>query len=474
MRRAVARAAAIFIWPAVLGACAAEQVSGPHIAPWDGGSLHDAATSDADAMTSMNGDLGMVESDLGFDDAFVPFDAEGMDAGSATDASMSLDAGTPTDADSVVDMGGVSDLGGGSDLGAPVDSGVLDLGAVDAGAVDSGVIDAGSSAPTSLVVVRVGTGSAARNSSSTAVFLDAFAFDGTPLSSTALPTATTPITMSGSATSEGCLAISSDGRFVTLAGYLAAPGVGSIAMTASASVPRVVARINTAFAIDVSTRTSNGFDGGNIRSAVTVDGTQLWMGGNGTAGVNGVLVEPFGATSSTQVVSTPDNIRCLGIFGGQLYATSGVAGYTAIQRIGSGVPSVGGTSAVSLPGMVTTGASPYGFVLLDRNAGVSGVDTAYVADDRAVASGGGVQKWTFDGSTWTLASTFTASGNANGCRGVTVVEGPSSVTVYATTADATTNQLVMWLDTGAGTPTSTLLATAAVNTIYRGVSVSPH
>lgn len=450
-----------------LSACAASQATAPRDSGGvDGGMPFDLGSNDADGAVSPLMDLGVVESDLGGGDTGEPIDSgNAPDLGAVVDAGVVMDAGTTTDAGTSSDAGVVIDLGVVVDSAVVVDGGV---------AVDSGVtLDAGSSSPTTILVVRVGTGSSARNSSATAVFLDSFALDGTPMGSTPLPTTTTPLTMSGSATSEGCLTLSADGHYVTLAGYAAAPGVGSIASTLSSSVPRVVARVNSAYAIEVSTRTTTGFDQSNIRSAATVDGTQLWMGGNGSAGGDGVQFEMFGATTSTQVASVPDNTRCVGIFGGQLYASSAVTGYTAVHRIGSGLPTGTGNTATALPGMTTTGASPYGFVLLDRDTAVAGMDTAYVADDRAASSGGGVQKWVFNGATWTLATTFTDSGTTTGCRGVVAVEGPSSVTVFATTADVTTNRLVSWVDTGAGTPSSTLLSTAALNTIYRGVSVGP-
>ena len=58
------------------------------------------------------------------------------------------------------------------------------------------------------------------------------------------------LTMSGTATSEGTLALSTDRRYVTLAGFNAAPGVASIANTASMTVNRVVGRIDAKLELD--------------------------------------------------------------------------------------------------------------------------------------------------------------------------------------------------------------------------------
>src|SRR5438046_4359269 len=82
-----------------------------------------------------------------------------------------------------------------------------------------------------LVVYRVGDGSASLNASATPVFLDEFTPSGTLVQSVAMPTVVNgsnkKLTASGSATTEGFLTRSADGRFIVLAGYDAAPGTRS-------------------------------------------------------------------------------------------------------------------------------------------------------------------------------------------------------------------------------------------------------
>ena len=79
-----------------------------------------------------------------------------------------------------------------------------------------------------IVVYRVGDGAAPLTNAAAAVFLDEFSPTGTPVQSIALPTAAAdgnqPLTASGQSRSEGLIARSSDGRFVTATGYAAAPG----------------------------------------------------------------------------------------------------------------------------------------------------------------------------------------------------------------------------------------------------------
>src|SRR5262249_57285590 len=82
--------------------------------------------------------------------------------------------------------------------------------------------------PGNLVVARVGTGDAALSNAATAVFLDEYTPTGTLVQSVPMPTATNGanrrLTVSGTATSEGALALSMDGRYLSLGGYDADPG----------------------------------------------------------------------------------------------------------------------------------------------------------------------------------------------------------------------------------------------------------
>src|SRR6478735_8973933 len=137
-----------------------------------------------------------------------------------------------------------------------------------------------------IVVLRVGTGSGALSSAASAVFLDEYNSSGTLVQSIALPTtvagANRRVTVSGSATSEGALALSADGLYLTLGGYDADPGTASVVSTAAAATNRVVARVDGDGVIDSSTAITDTFSGSNIRGAVTDDGSRFWaVGSNG-------------------------------------------------------------------------------------------------------------------------------------------------------------------------------------------------
>src|SRR5439155_21681203 len=105
-----------------------------------------------------------------------------------------------------------------------------------------------------LVVYRVADGSAALGSAATAVFVDEYTPSGTLVQSIAMPTAVTGsnkrLTASGSATNEGFLTLSSDGKYLALTGYDAALGTAGVATTTSAAVQRVIGRVDAAGTIN--------------------------------------------------------------------------------------------------------------------------------------------------------------------------------------------------------------------------------
>jgi hypothetical protein len=342
---------------------------------------------------------------------------------------------------------------------------------------------AGACVPT-FRVVRVGTGAAALSNASTAVFIEERRSDagnlGVLLNTLALPTAASganqPLTMSGSASSEGALSLSTDGHALALAGYATAPGLTGVASTSTtggSAVLRVAGRIAAGGAIDTSTVLGTNFTGNNVRGALA-NPTGLWV--VGAAG--GVYFAPLGSSDGGVLVSsTSTNNRTVNAWGGQLYGSSASGSFFSVFTVGSGLPTTGPQTAVALPGMPTaSGPSPYAFVLLDRNPAVAGIDTAYVADDRAAASGGGVQKWILasPGGSWSAAGTMNVNSATQGIRGLSGSVSGGAAVLFATTADNVT-RLVMFTDTAvtAMSATSSILATSATNTLYRGVALSP-
>jgi hypothetical protein len=322
-----------------------------------------------------------------------------------------------------------------------------------------------------LVVVRVGTGTSALTSASTAVFLDEYTPAGNRVRTIAFPTAPAgsnqPVTLAGTSASEGGLTRSVNGRYLSMGGYAAAAGVAVVGSSSSATVSRVVARIDGAGTIDATTRFLQAFDGSSIRGAVTADGAEFWASGNslnaGAAGIEYIALGSYGG--GTQILATPNNTRCVAIYNGQVYATSGVNNYTAVFTVGSGLPTMGGQTTTLLRGFPTTGGSPYAFAF------DTSLTICYLADDRATSSGGGVQKWVWRDTIWALAATF-SSGQLSGVRGLTVDWSGPHPNIYATTAVSSANQIVLFTDTSS-TPAPVVIATADSNTAFRGIAFAP-
>jgi hypothetical protein len=253
-----------------------------------------------------------------------------------------------------------------------------------------------------------------------------------------------------------------------------------------------------------------------VRSAASTDGAAIWVSGDGNSQSGGVWHLSFGATSGTQVLAEPDNLRFCRVYDdGGLYGTSGSGTYANVFAIGAlpasapsranealanaplpalGVPAATLASALSLPGMPISTASPYAFALLDRDARVPGRDLLYVADSRSPQNGGGVQAWQYDGSVWSQREDFTKN-QASGVRGLaaTVLRSVGSTGVVAQgkapaageeahnalsaeivllVATTTANKLITLVDDGLA-PSPQVLRTASTNTAYRGVAFLP-
>ena len=329
-----------------------------------------------------------------------------------------------------------------------------------------------------LVVYRVGDGTAIAAGAAAPVFLDEYTPGGALIQSLPMPTLASGsnkrLTSSNSATSEGLLTRSADGKYLILTGYDAAVSTASIANTTSTAANRVVGRVDAAGTINTTTALSDlSYSGSNIRSAVSDNGTNLWL--SGTAGSNangGIRYTTVGSTSSTQISTTVTNTRQINIFNGQLYTStsSGTNTNRGVNKVGSGLPTTPGQTISRLAGFTDTNSpSTYGFVILDNpNNAVSGPDTIYVADDTVSGTEGGLQKLTStDGVNWTKQ--YRALSGTAAFRGVTGQYVGNTLSLYATTTD---NKLVAVTDTGSGF-TFTTLATGSTNTVIRGVAFAP-
>jgi hypothetical protein len=238
-------------------------------------------------------------------------------------------------------------------------------------------------------------------------------------------------------------------------------------MTTAATVNRVAGRIDVMGKVDTSTFFTMGNSGNNVRSAATTNGTEFWIAGAGGGTAGGVWYNTLGAAGTeTRVVSTPNNVRWLAIFGNQLYASSNTDPYSSVFAIGFGTPTAMGQTATVVDGPPSSGGSPYGFALFNLNGG-SDPDLLYLATNAS-----GLQKWAFNGTDWDL-TTLNIPNNA-GFRGVAAYAAGGKITLMASTAETPPNRLAVFVDDRVNTPTGSAVFTAPTNTAFRGVAVSPN
>jgi hypothetical protein len=324
--------------------------------------------------------------------------------------------------------------------------------------------------PGNIVVSRVGSGSSALASSATAVFVDEYSPTGTLVQSIAMPTTTSgsvnALLASGTSTSECQMTRSVDGKYIFLQGYKSTVGTVSISGTSSTTTPRVVGRIDSSANVDTSTALTDWATASNPRGVASTSGTDLWVSG----GAGGIRYATLGASTSTQLSTVLTNLRNLLISGGQLFFSTGSGTAIRVGTVGTGLPTTTSQTMSTLPGHPTSG-DPYGFFFADLTAEVAGNDTLYVVDSSGTGGTSTIIKYALVSGSWTSKGAITlASG-----FGITGAVSGTTVTLFATTASG----LYKITDTGgynaapSSTSAGTAIATAAVNTAFRGVALAP-
>ena len=340
-----------------------------------------------------------------------------------------------------------------------------------------------------LLVSKYGDGTTTLSSAATNVAINEFSTAGNSIQSIAFATSgANRFTDAGNATSNGYL--NTYNGYVAISGYDAATGTASVSSSNNKAVQVLDSTGSVVNRAVFPTGGANGtppspFSGSNIRSAIATSATNFYATGNssGTPATGGAWYS--NSTNYTQVSSTatgqPNNMRNVGIFGGQLYASAASGTNLGVVAVGSGLTtSAGQTSTLIIN--AGTGANTYGFVMFDTNTDGT-MDLAYLADDRTTA-GGGLQKWMLVSGTWTQSwarlvnGAGTLSGTAAtgfaGLRGLTGTwDAVNGAQLYATTTETNNNRLISILDNGSVPTTATNLASAGDKYVFRGVAFTP-
>jgi len=328
--------------------------------------------------------------------------------------------------------------------------------------------------PGNLVVYRVGDGTTALVNTGNAVFLDEYTPAVALVQSVPLPTtssgANKRLVASGTATSEGLLTLSPNGQYLALTGY-DSPLPGAASLSGSA-VPRVVGLVDGNASVNTSTAPSDFATGNNPRSAVTTDGSSVWM----TGGAGGVRYATAGTIGTSTQVSggTLVNFRQVNIFANQLYASDQSGTTNRLSTVGTGLPTTGGQPVTNLPGFSTSTGNPYSFFFTRLQAGTGGPDTVYLADETANQ----IQKWSLIGGSWTLTGGITAAA----VRGLAASVSGTTVTLYGSTGASTSTgggTIYAAVDatgygaSATGTASSLVTLPASSNKAFRGIAFAP-
>jgi len=327
-----------------------------------------------------------------------------------------------------------------------------------------------------LVVYRAGDGVAGLRSVATYAYLDEYTPTGTLVRSIKLPglaaEATAPnlrVTISGSSTSEGFITRSANGLYLIAEGYNADTGTTGIAKTTAAATNRVVATVDVNSTINSSNASPSFSSGNNFRATASVDGNSFYVAG-GATGIAYMPIQAGGLDSATKLSTTVSNIRCVEIFGGQLYVSTASGSAVRVGTVGTGLPTTSGQTITNLPGVTLTKSSPYQFFLASLPAG----QVLYIADDSA-----GIRKYSLVSGTWVANDSLkiTAANAGAGFRGITGTVQGSNVGLYVTYAGTTSGIYAVADNTGFNasimTAVAVPVATAAANTAFRGIAWAP-
>jgi hypothetical protein len=312
-----------------------------------------------------------------------------------------------------------------------------------------------------IVALQVGTGVGSLTNTGNAIILKEFSPTGSPGYTLAIPNSTTnPLIIGGTAISEGALSRSYDKKKLVFAGYSQSlPNSVNLSGSTASNINRAVGAVDIGGSFSRTIHPTF-FSSNNVRGATSDGMGNYWASGsnNGT--------NYFGTVfAALTIQNSITNTRVIHIFNNDLYISSG-SGTSGIYKVGIGLPVTSGQSTSLIIGTGSSGPSESPFAFYFNEA----MNICYIADDRSVSNGGGIQKWVYSINTWILM--YTLSTGTSGARAVIADFNGSNPSLYATTTENNSNKLIKIVDVGANSTASTI-ATAPANTIFRGVSFSP-
>lgn len=367
----------------------------------------------------------------------------------------------------------------------------------------------------SIVVLRLGDGSAAVTESAQSAFLDEYdMLTGSLVGSHSIPSAgSTALTLSGRGEHDGHLNLSSNGQYLVLGGYRADAGAANPVPQSPSVINRVIGRVDSNWNVDTSTALTDAYDQTDMTAVVSDNGLRFWTVGDGkydnlndavnnfqTPTITGGLryVSSLGASASVNLSHVqsitydetgkvqglwPDSIRSARIAEGQLYITT--PAYESFVNRGAyrtedPLPTAAADAPQTMIPVITntegSGPDPKGkfvpksdVIFLDLDPSVLGVDTAYTTGGKD-----DYEKWSLVGDMWIKHSTqLLPSGQE--INALDSYADGTTVTLFA----ATDQGIYRLVDTAgynadfSSTFSMTPFIEAGSNTEFRGIAMLP-
>ncbi|HZM03413.1 MAG TPA: hypothetical protein VFC44_10335 [Candidatus Saccharimonadales bacterium] len=327
--------------------------------------------------------------------------------------------------------------------------------------------------PGDLAVLQVGDGSAAIGSHGNPIIVADYQTNGTFVSQVNIPTNGDDALVQGGSAFSGMLSLSTDGQYLVLQGYntnIPYTLTSSIDTSTSIAVPRGVGTVDAFgnFILDVIT--TNKFSGGTIRGAVTDGQGNFWAGGSKDG------IQYLGTNFSPGTISGAGAgaIRDMLMVNGSIYfstsqypatGSNGLAAFIGAPTNAATPTLVINASTNLIPGATGT-PNPKGFAINPA------LTIAYYVDMQGIGTGGGIERFTGDGSGTNWVYQYTLTYTTDPFQELAVDFSGTNPVVYAIAATGSPNLLVSVVDTGAAS-TFNFLTFSPTSTVFRGLTFAP-
>lgn len=316
-----------------------------------------------------------------------------------------------------------------------------------------------------IVVLRVGSGTAALSNVGAPVYLDEFTTNGILVRSVSInnTSAIGKLVLTGNSLNEGFMTRSANKNYLVFGGYDTL--IGGSGMASSSTINKTIAFVDANAVVDLST--SVNLPTGAIRTVISDNGLRYWAAG----GSKGTYFGNKGDTGKVLISNTITNNKCLELYGNQIYLSTGQGANIRIGKLGEGINTTGLQPYTGLQGIPTTG-SPNQFIFSDLNPNITGYDVLYYTDNVS----GTLNKYSLVGSSWSSNGSVTVpvgSPAGSGLKGLIGDTVAGNVVMFANSASA----IYKFTDSsgynGALLSTAFQIATAATNTNFTSLAYSP-